>query len=70
MIQYIKAFLQTHVLNLPIGLNTSEGAKDAVRVKGIRWKVHLKSLWKSGVGVRSYEILDDNFVSFDINWGD
>ena len=55
LIQLIKAFLQTHILNLPIGLNTSEGARDAVRVKGIKWKVLLEPRWKNGVGGISNE---------------
>ena len=58
MIQLMKAFIQTHILNLPIGLNTYERARDEVRVEGIKWKVHLKSRWKSGVGITSIEILD------------
>ena len=51
-------FLQTHILNLPIGLNSSEGARDAVRVKGVKWKAHLKPIWKVGVGVMRNEIQD------------
>ena len=58
MIQLIIVFLQTHILNLPIGLNSTEGARDAVRVEGIKWEGLLKSRWKSGVGVRNNEILD------------
>ena len=58
MIQLIKTFIQTHIVNLPVGLNSYEEARHVVRVEGIRWKVHLKSRWKSGVGIMSIEILD------------
>ena len=51
----IKTLLQTHVLNLPIGVKGLYGAKDAVKIKGIKWKVPLKSRWKSGVSVISNE---------------
>ena len=61
--QFFKAFLQTHILNLPIGLNRPEGARDAVRVMGIKWKVNLKSRWKSWVGVTSY--LDSSWIHCD-----
>ena len=59
-------FLQTHIFNLPIGLNSSEGARDAVTVKGVKWKIHLKPRWKSGVGVMSNEILDFFIVAINL----
>ena len=58
LIQLFNISLQTHIVNLPIGLNTSERARDAVRVKGIKWMVLLKSKWKIGVSVTINEIQD------------
>ena len=51
--QLFNISLQTHIVNLPIGLNSPMRAKDAVRVKGIEWKVPLKSRWKSGVSIKA-----------------
>ena len=42
---------QTHIVNLPIGLDGPERAKNAVRVEGIKWQSRSQSRWKSGVGI-------------------
>ena len=52
LVQLFNISLQTHIVNLPIGLNSPMRAKDAVRVNGIKWKVPLKSRWKSGVSIK------------------